>query len=315
MINYFNKINQKRSSMQYDIDGIVFKINNYKFQQRLGYIGKNPRWAIALKFSAEKTSTKILDINYQVGRTGAITPVARLEPANIGGVIVSNATLHNFEEIQKKDIRINDIAEIQRAGDVIPQIIKILQKNKPRNKPIAVPTKCPTCNGKVIKEPSEVVLRCVNSYKCRDQIIGQLVHFVSKKCLNIDGFGEKQIIQFYDMNYIKNINNIFEIDNFEKEIIKLEGWGNLSFKNLSKSIKNSRNIKLDKFIFSLGIRYVGETISRILAKEFGNVKKFIKNSINKERLLLIDGLGPKAIESLVEFFSRKNNNSIIEKIN
>jgi len=311
MIEYFNYIENKRSSIKYDIDGIVYKINRYNLQQRLGFVGKNPRWGIALKFSAEKTSTKIIDIDFQVGRTGAITPVARLEPVNIGGVLVSNATLHNFDEIEKKDIRKGDIVEIQRAGDVIPQVIKVLIKDKNRSNSILSPTKCPSCKGKTLKEKDEAVLRCINTYNCEAQIIGQIVHFVSKKSMNIEGFGEKQINQFYKLKFIKKIDDIFYIAKHRTKIIKIEGWGDLSFENLVKAIDNSKKIFLDRFIFSLGIRYVGETISRILAKEFMNINNLIQNAVNKDRLSSIDGIGPKAINSIEEYFTNKKNLQMI----
>ena len=314
LINFHKKIEKKRSSIKFDIDGIVYKVNNYDLQKRLGYVGKNPRWAVAFKFSAEKTSTKILDINFQIGRTGAITPVARLEPVNIGGVLVSNATLHNFDEIEKKDIRIGDLVEIQRAGDVIPQIIKVKEKNLNRSDKIKVPKKCPDCKGKTIKEKNEVVLRCINTNYCKSQIIGQLIHFVGKKSFNIDGFGEQQIKQLYDLRYIHKMSDIFLIENYKKEIIKLESWGEQSFNNLIKSINNSKNINLEKFIFSLGIRYVGETISTIIANEFLSIDNFLKNSNNEERLYFIDGLGPKAIQSILKYFKNKDNLVIINTL-
>ena len=307
MINYFLSIEKKRSSITYDIDGIVYKVNDYNLQKRLGHVGKNPRWAIALKFSAEKTSTKILEINFQIGRTGAITPVARLEPVNIGGVLVSNATLHNFDEIVKKNIQINDVVEIQRAGDVIPQVIKVLKKSKTQTDKILAPKYCPSCKTKTKKDSGGVVLRCTNFYKCEAQNIGRLVHFISKKSMNIDGFGEKQIIQLYKLKLLKKFEDIFTLSNNKKIITNLEGWGNLSFNNLIKSINKSKKVNLEKFIFSLGIRYVGETVSRLLAKEFINIKSFIENSNNHEYLLSIDGIGPKAIESLINYFSNQEN--------
>ena len=206
---YFKKIENKRASIQYDIDGIVYKINNFGLQKRLGFVGKNPRWAVALKFISEKTQTKILDIIFQIGRTGAITPVARLEPVNIGGVIVSNATLHNFDEIKKKDIRINDIVEIQRAGDVIPQVLKVIKKNKNRSDKIIQPQYCPTCKMPTVKDIDEAILRCNNFHNCQSQVIERLVHFVSKKSINIDGFGEKQIKQLYNLEFIKKLETRF----------------------------------------------------------------------------------------------------------
>jgi DNA ligase (NAD+) len=314
MMKYFSKIEKKRSSLEYDIDGIVFKINNYNLQERLGFVGKNPRWSIALKFSAEKTKTKILDINFQVGRTGAITPVARLEEVNIGGVIVSNATLHNFEEIEKKDIRIGDIVEIQRAGDVIPQVLKIIEKSKNRGMKIVSPKKCPSCRSVTNKERDEVILRCSNIFNCEAQKIGQLVHFVSKKSINIDGFGHKQIKQFFKLNIINKIDDIFNLSLHKQKILSLEGWGNLSYNKLINSINKSKEISLEKFIFSLGIRFLGETNSKLIAKEFKNINYFLKQTQNNERLNNIDGLGPKAVKSIIIYFNNKDNLNCVKKL-
>ncbi len=314
MMKYYLSIEKKRESLSYDIDGIVFKINDYNIQKRLGFVGKNPRWAIALKFSAEKTSTKIINVNYQVGRTGAITPVARLKEVKIGGVLVSNASLHNFDEIEKKDIRVGDYVEIQRAGDVIPQVTRVLKKLKNRGEKITLPANCPSCGYKTIKEKSEAILRCSNIFTCEDQKIGQLVHFVSKKSMNIDGFGEKQIKQLFKLNLIKKYDDIFYLHRNKNIIIDLEGWGNLSFQNLINSIEKSKKIDLEKFIFSLGIRFIGETISRLLAKEFISLNNFINKSRNYERLSSIDGLGPKAIDSLINYLSSKENINTIKNL-
>ena len=314
MMKYFSLIEDARSSITYDIDGIVYKINDYSLQKRLGFVGKNPRWAVALKFSAEKTSTTLLRIDYQVGRTGAITPVARLDPVNIGGVLISNATLHNFEEIQKKDIRIGDIVEIQRAGDVIPQVIKVIKKRTNRLDFKKPPTLCPVCKGQTFKEKNEAVLRCINTFECEAQIIGQLIHFVSKKSMNIDGFGEKQIRQFYNLKFVKNYYDILKIKNHKNKIINLEGWGIQSYNNLINSINNSIKVDLDKFIYSLGIRFVGETTSILLAKEFLKINDLINYSKDKKKLLLIDGLGPKVIESVSSYFSNTNNILMISKL-
>jgi DNA ligase (NAD+) len=314
MMGYFKLIEKKRSSLEYDIDGIVFKINDYKLQNRLGFVGKNPRWSIAFKFSAEKTSTKILKIDFQVGRTGAITPVARLQEVNIGGVLVSNATLHNFDEINKKDIRLGDVVEIQRAGDVIPQVLRVIKRKKNRSKLLLPPKTCPSCNGKILKEVDEAVLRCLNTNTCEAQKIGQLIHFVSKKNINIDGFGEKQIKQFFKLNIIKNLDDIFFLSKNKDIIIELEGWGDTSYKNLIQSIDSSKKISLDKFIFSLGIRFVGETISKILSKEFLSIENFIKYSGNSKRLESIEGIGPKAINSIFKFFIQKENVNTVHRL-
>ena len=311
IMKYYDNLANKRSSINYDMDGVVFKIDDYNLQKRLGYVGKNPRWAIALKFSAEKSTTKINKIDFQVGRTGAITPVARLEPVNIGGVLVSNATLHNFDEIEKKDVRVGDTVQIQRAGDVIPQILKVIKKNEKRNKLILPPTKCPICGSKTLKEKDEAVIRCSNSNFCKDQILGSIIHFVSKKSLNIEGLGEKQIKQLYSLKIIKNTLDIFTLDNFKEKIVDLDGWGSLSYRNLVDSINSSKSVDLDKFIYSLGIRYVGENISLLLSKEFGSISSFINSTQNKDKLLNIDGLGPKAIESILEYFKNDRNHKLV----
>ena len=299
MMKYYQTIAMQRNSIEYDIDGIVFKINDFLLQKRLGFVGKNPRWAIALKFSAEKSNTLIKKIDFQIGRTGAITPVARLETINIGGVMVSNATLHNFDEIKKKDIREGDIIEIQRAGDVIPQVTKVIKKPVSRGPKIKAPTRCPVCGSKTIKEENETILRCKNTSECEAQKFGRLKHFVSKKSLNIEGLGEKQLLQLWKLKIVNNYIDIFHIKKNKTNILKLEGWGETSYKNLLNSINASKKIEFNKFIFSLGIRFVGEMISMILAKEFIKITNILNSSNLKERLSNIDGLGPKAIDSII----------------
>jgi len=311
MINYFENLKEIRNTIQYDMDGIVYKVDSLELQKRLGFIGKNPRWATALKFSAEKAFTTINKIDFQVGRTGAITPVARLSEVNIGGVVISNATLHNFDEIEKKDIREGDIVEIQRAGDVIPHVLKVIKKEKNRKNIIKPPSSCPVCGCKTIKEKDEAVIRCANAVSCDAQNLGGLIHFVSKKSLNIEGLGEKQINQFYKLGFIKNFEDIFYVNRYKNFILNLEGWGRLSFQNLIKSIEKSKSIALDKFIFSLGIRYVGETLSNLIAKEFLTIDAFINSSIDRERLFNIDGLGPKVINSIYDYMQKKKNQQTV----
>ncbi len=306
IFKYYEYINTIRGDIKFDLDGLVIKINDMNFQKRLGYVGKNPRWAIALKFSAEKANTVVEAIDYQVGRTGAITPVARLKPVNIGGVIVSNASLHNFDEISKKNINVKDIVEIERAGDVIPYVTKLIKKVNLENNKIIPLKNCPVCKSKTIKESDEAVLRCSNKYGCYSQKIGQIIHFISKKSLNIDGFGEKQAKQFFDLKFINKVEDIFKLVKYKEKIIQLDGWGITSYNNLINSIENSKEITLDKFIYSLGIRYIGEINSEILANEFNSLDKLI-NSVDNNKLHNIDGLGPKAISSLFDYFSNKNN--------
>ncbi len=311
---HYETINNNRANLNFDIDGLVVKINDLSIQKRLGYVGKNPRWAIALKFSSEKANTTIQSIDFQVGRTGAITPVARLSPINIGGVIISNASLHNFDEIRKKNIQIGDVVEIQRAGDVIPQVLKVIKKTKEIKNAITPPKTCPVCGSKTFKEKDEAVLRCVNTYGCYAQKISQIIHFIGKKALNIDGFGEKQVKQFFDQKLINNIADIFNLKTHKEKIEILDGWGKLSVDNLINSIEKSKSINLDKFIFSLGIRFIGEINSEILAKEFKNINNFISTSNNTQLLSNIDGLGPKAIYSIKNFFSFNENVVLLKKL-
>ena len=320
------KINQMRSSLDYDIDGLVYKVNDLALQKRLGNTSNSPRWAIAYKFSAEKAITKIKNITIQVGRTGAITPVAKVEPVNVGGVVVSNATLHNEDEIERKDIRIGDTILIQRAGDVIPQVVSVEKsKRDKKSKKFIFPKNC-LCGTKTTKEFSlstkkhDAVRRCLKGYDCSYIAKEKLKHIVSKEAFNIDGLGKKVIEQFWDLNFIKEPSNIFKLD--YNKIEPLEGWGELSINNLKKSIKNSKKISLDKFIFSIGIRHIGQENAKILAGFFLTVEK-LKQFINQKNKNLIlktlqelDGIGETQINSLRNFFTNKTNTRIaIELIN
>ena len=321
---YHQEIDKKRSSLDYDIDGIVYKINDLNLQKRLGNTSNSPRWAIAYKFSAEKAVTKIKNIIIQVGRTGAITPVAKVEPVTVGGVVVSNATLHNEDEIERKDIRIGDTIIIQRAGDVIPQVVEVDKSKRDKKiKKFAFPEKC-LCGAKTKKEFSkstkkfDAVRRCIKGYDCSFIAKEKLKHIVSKEAFNIDGLGKKVIDQFWDLKLISEPSDIFKLD-FDK-IRNLEGWGNLSISNLKKSILNSKKISLDKFIFSIGIRHIGQENAKILASFFNNIdqfKKFIfaKNK-NKllENLLELDGIGQTQIDSMGSFFSNQTNLKITDNL-
>ncbi len=318
------KVNQIRSSLDYDIDGIVYKVDDINLQKRLGNTSNSPRWAIAYKFSAEKAITKINDIVIQVGRTGAITPVAKVEPVTVGGVVVSNATLHNEDEIERKDIRIGDVINIQRAGDVIPQVISVdLSKRNNFSKKFTFPKKC-LCGSETRKEISkstkkhDAVRRCIKGYDCKYIAKEKLKHIVSKEALNIDGLGKKVIEQFLDLNLIKEPSDIFEL-NFNK-IKKLEGWGELSINNLKKAITKSQKISLDRFIFSIGIRHIGQENAKILSGFFNSIEEFKKLFILKDRKKILsnlsdlDGIGETQIQSVNNFFSNETNTRIVKNL-
>jgi len=322
----YNELEQLRSRLDYDIDGIVYKINDFELQKRLGNLSNSPRWAIAHKFSAEKAFTKINDIEIQIGRTGALTPVAKVEPVNVGGVMVSNVTLHNEDEIVRKDIRIGDTVCIQRAGDVIPQVVYVnLSKRGKKTESYNFPTKCPSCGNDTIKEYNEVtkkidaVRRCPDiGYKCSYIAKEKLKHLISKDALNIDGFGKKVVDNFWNLKLIKVPSDIFKLD--YKVIKELEGWGELSCNNLIKSIEKSKKLSLAKFIYAIGIRHIGQENAKILASYFKSVTKFKKlfdPSLIKaelDNLIEIDGIGETQIKALENFFSNKKNINVINDL-
>ena len=317
-------LDNERSKLNYDIDGIVYKVNDLDLQKRLGNTSNSPRWAIAYKFSAEKAITKIKKIIIQVGRTGAITPVAKVEPVTVGGVVVSNATLHNEDEIKRKDIREGDTIQIQRAGDVIPQVVSVdLTKREKKSEKFKFPSKC-LCGAATKKELSkstkkfDAVRRCIKGYACDYIAIEKLKHLVSKESLNIDGLGKKVIEQFWNLNLVRQPVHIFNLD--FKKIEKLEGWGKLSIENLKKAINKSRLISLDKLIYSIGIRHIGQENAKILAGYFGSEEKF-RNIFDKEKrnhiiknLLELDGIGFTQTESINSFFSNKINLKITQDL-
>ncbi len=332
-INNFNKIisgidllikNHKylednRKEIDFDIDGIVYKINDINLQNRLGYAANAPRWAVAHKFSSNKSISEILNIEIQVGRTGALTPVAKIKPVNIGGVTVSNATLHNEDEIDRKDIRVGDIAVIERAGDVIPHVLSVDKKKRKKNsKKFNFPINCPSCGSKTIKDfnkltkKTDAVRRCTNDgFGCEKIAIEKIKHFVSKEAFNIDGLGKKIIESFWELKLIRFPQDVFQLD--YKKISTLEGWGNLSASNLKYSIDAKKNISLDRFIYSLGIRHIGQENAKLLAKNLKNPENFfnLKEEKNFNELLNIDGIGDTQIESLKKFFFNKKNIEVL----
>ncbi len=317
-------IEKIRSSLDYDIDGLVYKINNLELQSRLGSTSSSPRWAIAYKFSSEKASTKINHITIQVGRTGAITPVAKVEPITVGGVVVSNATLHNEDEILRKDIRVGDYVTIQRAGDVIPQVVSVDKTKRIKNsKKYVFPEKC-LCGFPTKKEISkttkkiDVVRRCTRGYECDFTAREKLKHIVSKEAFNIEGLGKKVVDNFWDLNFIRIPSDIFNLD--YSKIEKLDGWGKLSVSNLKKAVDESKSIVLDRFIYSIGIRHIGLENGKILANFFKTPEKFSELFIYKKRanilknLEVLDGIGDTQIKSIDSFFSNNKNSQIIQSL-
>ena len=317
-----SEFEKKRHDLDYDVDGLVYKINNFKLQERLGFVANAPRWAIAHKFSSDSSFSEIMDIDVQVGRTGALTPVAKIKPVNIGGVVVSNATLHNEDEIIRKDIRIGDTVKVERAGDVIPHVLSVdLTKRSNNSKKYSFPEKCPSCGSKVVKEFNlttkkyDAVKRCPSEgFKCEKIAIEKIKHFVSKEALNIEGLGKKVVENFWEIKLIKLPQDIFNLD--YKKIESLDGWGKLSVSNLKYAIEESKKITLEKFIFSLGIRHIGQENAKLLSKHFKTVKKFIDidTKFNFNTLLNIDGMGETQVNSLKRFFSDKKNILVVNKL-
>ena len=318
------KVDKMRASLDYDIDGLVYKVNDLNLQKRLGSASNAPRWATAYKFSAEKALTKIKNITIQVGRTGAITPVAKVEPVTVGGVVVSNATLHNEDEIKRKDIRIGDTIQIQRAGDVIPQVVSVdISKRDKTSKKFNFPSKC-LCGATTKKELSkstrkeDAVRRCLKGYDCKYIAREKLKHIVSKDAFNIEGLGKKVIDQFWDLKLVREPSDIFKLD--YKKIKVLEGWGDLSIKNLKNAILKSKDISLEKFIYSIGIRHIGQENAKILAAFFINIQEFSnlfhdskKENILK-RLLELDGIGETQISAIKNFLDNKMNIKITKDL-
>ena len=313
-----------RSSLDYDLDGIVYKVNNLKFQERLGSTSNSPRWAIAYKFSSVKASSKIKDIVIQVGRTGAITPVAKIDPVTVGGVVISNATLHNEDEINRKDVRVGDIITIQRAGDVIPQVVSVDKSKRSKNsKKFIFPSKClcgfPTKKEiNLVTKKTDAVRRCTRGYECDFTAREKLKHIVSKDAFDIEGLGKKVIDNFWELKFIRTPADIFRL-NYDK-IEKLEGWGELSIKNLQKAIKDSKAIVLDRFIYSIGIRHIGQENAKILGAFFKTDKKFSELfNPNKRKDILkslydLDGIGDTQVKSIEDFFSNQKNSHIIQSL-
>jgi DNA ligase (NAD+) len=323
LIRAYNKIFEQRATLDYDIDGMVYKVNNITWQERLGAASRAPRWAIAHKFPAERAQTILKSINIQVGRTGTLTPVAQLQPVNVGGVIVTNATLHNEDEIERKDIRIEDTVVIQRAGDVIPQVVEVLRTKRPKSTvPFKMPKICPICRSPAVRNQDEAARRCTGGLACSAQAIERLKHFVSRGALDIEGFGGKNIIVFRENGLIKEPADIFSLHIHLDVIENLEGWGTKSAKKLFAAIEKRRRVPLARFIFALGIRQVGQATGQLLAKRYVSYQNWREAMITANdgtsdayfELTDIDGVGHSMAEDIVEFFKQPYNIKALENL-
>lgn len=328
LLNSFETLMENRADLPYDIDGIVYKVNDLELQKRLGFLTRTPRWAIAHKFPAEQAITRLNNIRVQVGRTGALTPVADLEPVNVGGVLVSHATLHNEEEIKRKDIRIGDMVIIQRAGDVIPQVVSVLTEKRSTKLPeFQFPTVCPECGAHAIREEDEAVRRCTGGLSCPAQAVERLKHFVSREAFNIEGLGDKVIDEFYKEGIIKTPYDIFTLEERNKpadlfsasqslNLENREGWGKKSVSKLFDAINKSKSISLQKFIYALGIRQVGTATAYLIAKHYHTFTAFMSAMVQQDLQLLvsIDGIGPAMAKDIVEFFKEEHNLAVINDL-
>jgi len=308
VLEYYYEMNEKRENLPYEIDGIVIKVDRIDLQTRLGEISRSPRWALAFKFAPKQETTKILNIIVQVGRTGALTPVAVMEPVRVGGVEVSRATLHNQDEIDRLDVRVGDTVIIQRAGDVIPEVVQVItSKRTGREKKFRMPSTCPVCGAEVIKE--EVICRCIG-LDCPAQLKGRIKHFASKRAMDIDGLGVKLIDQLVDKGLIKDIADIYYIK--KEELIELERMADKSAQNIIEAIEKSKTKPLGKFLFALGIFHVGETTAEDLADHFSRLDDFFH--LSEEDLMKVEGIGPEVSASVVQFFRDKKNRESIERL-
>ena len=323
LVVHYNSVGEKRAGLDYDIDGMVYKVNRFDWQERLGFVSRAPRWAIAHKFPAEKAQTTLNSIDIQLGRTGVLTPVARLEPVTVGGVVVSNATLHNDDEIKRLDARVGDAVIIQRAGDVIPQIVEVLLDKRPAlSVPFEFPIECPACGSAVVQEEVEVAKRCSGGLICPAQAIERLRHFVSRNAFDIEGLGGKHIETFWHDGLIKTPADIFRLPQKIKDSGKRDGWGDQSLENLETALEDKKNIKLPRFIFALGIPQIGQATARTLAKQYGSLAGWRRAmdlakdhaSDSYQDLINIDGIGSSTAAGILLFFAEDQNRAVVDDL-
>lgn len=321
---FYEELGNQRPDLDYDIDGIVYKVNDFELQLRLGFVSRSPRWAIAHKFPAEKARTRLNAIEVQVGRTGALTPVARLEPVTVGGVVVSNATLHNRDEIERLGVRVGDMVVIQRAGDVIPQVVEVILDERPENTVEYVfPDTCPKCGSHAMRQEGEVVTRCTGGLICPAQAVERLKHFVSRNAFDIDGMGAKNIETFFEKGWVQSPADIFRLEERHAEDIKkLDGWGEKSATKLFDGINARRTIGLDRFIYALGIRQIGQATAKLLARHYGSITAWRQAMIDANEadsdalreLINIDQIGPGVAKDLIEFMAEDHNRAVLDDL-
>lgn len=310
-LEYYEDIGKRRPDLSYDIDGVVYKVDSLADQRELGFVSRAPRWAIAHKFPAQEEMTKLLAVDFQVGRTGALTPVARLEPVFVGGVTVSNVTLHNIDELDRKDIHIGDTVIVRRAGDVIPQIVSVVNSRRPKDaRPVDLPERCPVCNSAVVREEGEAVARCTGGLYCAAQQIEGLKHFVSRRALDVDGLGEKLITQLVESERVRTPADLFTLE--QDELAAMERMGDKSAANLVAAIDKAKTTTLPRFLFALGIREVGETTAATLANSFGSLDALSKAS--DEELQATEDVGPVVASRIHSFFAEQHNREVIDKL-
>ena len=307
-----DKWHKDREKLDYETDGLVIKVNDFSLYEKLGYTTKSPRWAIAYKFPAEQVKTKLYNITYQVGRTGVVTPVAELEPVNISGSVVKRASLHNFEEIERKDIRIGDNVIIEKAAEIIPQVVKVVVEDRTGNeKAVKIPTNCPVCNSELSKEEGQVALKCYNPV-CPEKVKREIEYFVSRDAMNISGLGEKIVERFIELGKIKTVVDIYNLEQYREELENLEKMGKKSVENLLKSIEKSKNRDFNKVFYALGIPFIGKFNANLLTKTFNNIEKIKEQKIDE--LLKVKGIGNKAAETVYNYLQDENNWNKIKKL-
>ena len=299
--SFYAKVLKLRDTLAYDIDGVVYKVNSFNYQSELGFVSRAPRWAIAHKFPAEEALTEILDINIQVGRTGAITPVARLKPVFVGGVTVTNATLHNEDEMIRKDVHIGDMVSVRRAGDVIPEIVRVLVDKRPKTiKKFKMPTECPECGSLLIRIDDEAIIRCSGGLICPAQQKQSIIHFASRKAMDIEGLGDKSVEQLVNVGLIHGLPDIFKLE--LEQLVSLDRMAEKSGKNLLDAIEKSKATSLPRFIYALGIRNVGESTAKDLAGFYGDLDEIMKQT--EESLQLVPDIGPTVAKSISNFLGK-----------